>query len=186
MPSLEAPPALASAPTPTVDVLRGVSLTIEPGETVALVGASGCRQDDAGLADPAPVRRHRRRRARRRPRRPRSHPGRRCAPRSAWSSQDPHLFHESIGDEPALRQARRHRSPSSTRRAAARGSTTRSRALPDGYDTIVGERGYRLSGGEKQRLAIARLLLKNPAIMILDEANIPSRWARPVQAWSRW
>jgi ATP-binding cassette subfamily B protein len=44
-------------------------------------------------------------------------------------------------------------------------------ALPDGLATIVGERGYRLSGGEKQRLAIARLLLKNPAVMILDEAT---------------
>jgi ATP-binding cassette subfamily B protein len=44
-------------------------------------------------------------------------------------------------------------------------------ALPDGYETYVGERGYRLSGGEKQRVAIARMLLKNPAIMILDEAT---------------
>ena len=44
-------------------------------------------------------------------------------------------------------------------------------ALPDGYDTLVGERGHRLSGGEKQRLAIARMLLKDPAIVILDEAT---------------
>ena len=44
-------------------------------------------------------------------------------------------------------------------------------SLPDGFDTLVGERGHRLSGGEKQRLAIARMLLKDPAIVILDEAT---------------
>lgn len=59
---------------------------------------------------------------------------------------------------------------SCTRPRDRRTSTTPSRASK-GYDTIVGERGYRLSGGEKQRIAIARVLLKNPRVLVLDEAT---------------
>lgn len=84
--------------------------------------------------------------------------------------QDPHLFHESIASN--LRYAK----PDATMedmivacRAAQIHETIAK--LPGGYDTVVGERGYRFSGGEKQRLSIARMLLKDPAIVILDEAT---------------
>ncbi len=59
----------------------------------------------------------------------------------------------------------------SRRRRRRRRSTTSSSALPDGYNSTVGERGLKLSGGEKQRVAIARTILKDPAILILDEAT---------------
>jgi ATP-binding cassette, subfamily B, bacterial len=85
-------------------------------------------------------------------------------------SQDPHLFHESLADN--LRYAKPDATDEQIEAAcrAARIHDTIAR-LPDGYDTIVGERGYRLSGGEKQRVSIARVLLKDPAVVILDEAT---------------
>jgi ATP-binding cassette, subfamily B, bacterial len=85
-------------------------------------------------------------------------------------NQEPFLFHSSIRQN--LRYARPDASDAEVE-AAARAANIHDfiAGLPQGYDTIVGERGYRLSGGEKQRVAIARALLKDPAILILDEAT---------------
>ncbi|MBF6240446.1 ABC transporter ATP-binding protein [Nocardia otitidiscaviarum] len=98
-------------------------------------------------------------------------------------SQETYLFHASVADN--LRFAK----PDATDeelRAAARAARIHDHiaSLPQGYDTLVGERGYRFSGGEKQRLAVARAILRNPPILVLDEATsaLDTRTEREVQA----
>lgn len=149
--------------------LRGVSFTIESGQMVALVGPSGAgkstmsslvprlydtvegsvRLDGVDVKDLTLQS---------------------LADAVGTVPQDVHLFHDTIRSN--LAYAR----PDATDEdivAATRSAQIYDliQSLPDGLDTMVGERGYRLSGGEKQRLAIARLLLKDPAVVILDEAT---------------
>jgi ATP-binding cassette subfamily B protein len=152
-----------------VDVLHDVSFRVEPGQLVALVGHSGAGKSTianlvtrlydvtggairVGGVDVRRVTLDSLRDA------------------IGVVSQDAHLFHDSIRAN--LLYAR----PDATEEqvwAAMEGARIADlvRSLPEGLDTVVGDRGYRMSGGEKQRLAIARVLLKAPGIVILDEAT---------------
>ncbi|WP_234356288.1 ABC transporter ATP-binding protein [Blastococcus sp. Marseille-P5729] len=150
-------------------VLHGVSFTAEPGQMVALVGPSGAGKTTITQLVPriydvtagavrvggTDVRDLRLQSLR---------------DQIGVVSQDAHLFHDSIRAN--LAYAR----PDATERQMVDALTAAQiwplvSSLPEGLDTVVGDRGYRLSGGEKQRLAIARVLLKAPAIVVLDEAT---------------
>ncbi len=151
------------------EVLRDVSFTVEPGQMVALVGASGAGKTtithlvsrfwdatsgtvliggvDVKALDDGSLRRV-----------------------LGHITQDAYLFHDTI------RENLRYADPSADDARFIEALNTAQLGdllsrLPDGLDTVVGERGYRVSGGERQRFAIARLLLRNPEIVILDEAT---------------
>ncbi len=163
--SFRYPDAPPTAP-PTLD---SVSFTVEPGQYVAFVGPSGAGKttisyllprlydvadgrvlfagDDVRDLQQVSLVRH-----------------------IGLVTQETYLFHASIADN--LRYARPDASDAELEAAARAAHIHDTIArFPDGYDTVVGERGYRLSGGEKQRVAIARVLLADPAVLVLDEAT---------------
>ncbi|WP_028649612.1 ABC transporter ATP-binding protein [Nocardiopsis sp. CNT312] len=165
--SLEEVAALDTADHGTV--LHGVSFHIEPGQMVALVGSSGAGKSTIAQlaprlydADTGSVRLG-------------GHDVRDLTFASIRQAlgvvtQDGHLFHESIRANLTLGspEATDDRLWDALRRARLDRLVA---SLPEGLDTVVGERGYRFSGGERQRLTIARLLLTDPEVVILDEAT---------------
>ncbi len=151
------------------EVLHGISLVAEPGQVVALVGSSGAGKSaiaqlvsrlydvDAGAVRLAGVD-------------VRDLTAASIRAAVGMVTQDGHLFHDTIRGNLLL--ARPEAIEQELWDALGRARLADLvRSLPDGLDTVVGERGYRLSGGERQRLTIARLLLKQPRVVILDEAT---------------
>ena len=155
--------------TPSAQVLRGVSFRAEPGQLIALVGPSGAGKTTISQLVT------------------RMYDVQQGAVRIGGSdvrdvtlaslrdavgvvTQDAHMFHDTIRAN--LSYARPEATDEQIWDALAAAQVADLvHALPDGLDTVVGDRGYRLSGGEKQRMAIARLLLKAPGLVVLDEAT---------------
>ena len=151
------------------EVLHDVSFTVEPGQMVALVGPSGAGKTTisswcpASTTSPAGTVRI-------------SGIDVRHATMASLRdvvgvvTQDPHLFHDTLRAN--LLYARPEATEAEVLAALDQAQIGHIVAeLPDGLDTVIGERGYRLSGGEKQRVALARLILKAPDIVVLDEAT---------------
>jgi ABC-type multidrug transport system fused ATPase/permease subunit len=152
-----------------VEVLHGVSFRVEPGQMVALVGSSGGGKStiaslvprlydvDGGAVRLAGI-----------DVRDLSFDAIRST--IGLVTQDGHLFHETVREN--LRFARPGASDDELWAALRQARLAKLiESLPDGLDTVVGERGYRFSGGERQRLTIARILLARPRVVILDEAT---------------
>ena len=100
-------------------------------------------------------------------------------------SQETYLFHASVREN--LRFARPDATDAEIEDAARAAQIHETiAALPDGYDTVVGERGFRFSGGEKQRIAIARTILRNPPVLVLDEATARSTSPPSAPSATRW
>ena len=149
--------------------LEGVSFAATPGQTVALVGPSGSGKTTLTYLVPRlydPVKGQ----ILLDGRDLRSLTVESLARQVGMVTQEPYLFHDTV------RANLRYAAPDAGDEKIEEACRTANihdfiSALPAGYDTVVGERGYRLSGGEKQRLAIARVVLKDPRVLILDEAT---------------
>lgn len=138
------------------DVLQGVDLRLEPGQRLALVGPSGSGKSTLleALAGWLPPRAGR--------------VQQRAGVQVAYASQRPYLFHGSIADN--LRLADPGASDARLRAVAEAAQVLQfARRLPEGLDTLIGERGFGLSGGEARRIGLARLLLRDPQVLLLDE-----------------